>query len=133
MEMPLYFKRALKDHLLNPSQYCKISAGVAFECDESNYRRILRMTVDSRDLPEESKLFFERKLCGPRDTCGKFQRPEKIQLPYFYILPKVHKIPWKTRPVLSGINTVNERLSKWIDYHLQQVLHLCPAYLKDTM
>jgi hypothetical protein len=132
METPLYFRRALGDHLLNPSQYCEISAGVAFEYDESNYRRILRMTVDSRDMPDESKLFFERKLCGPRDARGMVQRPEELQLPYFYILPKVHKTPWKTRPVVSGTNTVNEPLSKWIDYHLQQVLHLCPAYLKDS-
>jgi hypothetical protein len=132
METQLYYQRALTDHLLNPSQYCEITSGIAFEYDESNYRRILKMTVDSRDMPTDSKLFFERKLCGLRDTRGMVQRTEELQLPYFYILPKVHKKPWKTRPVVSGTSTVNEPLSKWIDYHLQQVLHLCPAYLKDS-
>jgi hypothetical protein len=58
--------------------------------------------------------------------------PEHLRLPYFYLLPKIHKIPWKTRPVVSGVSTVNEPLSKWIDIQLQQVIHLCPAYLKDS-
>jgi hypothetical protein len=34
--------------------------------------------------------------------------------------------------VVSGIATVNEPLSKWIDIQLQRVIHLCPAYLKDS-
>jgi hypothetical protein len=58
--------------------------------------------------------------------------PEHLWLPYFYLLPKIHKTPWKTQPVVSGVSTVNEPLSKWIDIQLQQVIHLCPAYLKDS-
>jgi hypothetical protein len=34
--------------------------------------------------------------------------------------------------VVSGVSTVNEPLSKWIDIQLQQVIHLYPAYLKDS-
>ena len=34
--------------------------------------------------------------------------------------------------MVSGISTVNEPLSKWIDIQLQRVIHLCPAYLKDS-
>jgi hypothetical protein len=132
METSLYFRRSLDDHLLNKTQYAEISAGEAFEYDECNYRRILRMTVDDLTLDDDSKKFFERKLCGDRDDDGVIQRPEHIHMPYFYILPKVHKTPWKTRPVVSGVSTVNEPLSKWIDYHLQQVIHLCPGYLKDS-
>ena len=56
----------------------------------------------------------------------------KLQLPYFYILPKVHKVPWATRPAVSGVPSVLEPLSKWVDIQLQQVIHLCPAYLKDS-
>ena len=53
-------------------------------------------------------------------------------LPYFYLLPKVHKTPWATRPVVSGVSSVLEPLSKWVDIQLQRVVHLCPAYLKDS-
>jgi hypothetical protein len=34
--------------------------------------------------------------------------------------------------VISRVSTVNEPLSKWIDIQVQQVIHLCPAYLKDS-
>ncbi len=59
------------------------------------------------------------------------QRPDHLQLPYFYALPKAHKSPWKTRPVVSGVSTIVEPLSQWIDTQLQRVIHLCPSYLKD--
>lgn len=57
---------------------------------------------------------------------------EKIDLPYFYMMPKVHKTPWKTRPVISGINLVMEPLSKFLDVQLQRIVYLCPGYLKDS-
>jgi hypothetical protein len=132
METSLYYRRALDDHLLNTTNYEEITADEAFEYDECNYRRILRSMVDAFDIDAESKTFFTRTLCGERNSNGVVQRPSHIQLPYFYLLPKIHKKPWKTRPVVSGVSSVNEPLSKWIDYHLQQVLHLCPAYLKDS-
>jgi hypothetical protein len=132
METSLYYRRALDDHLLNPNNYEEITADEAFEYDECNYRRILRSMVDAFDIDAESKCFFSRTLCGNRDSQGVVQRPSHLQLPYFYLLPKIHKNPWKTRPVVSGVSSVNEPLSKWIDYHLQQVIHLCPAYLKDS-
>jgi hypothetical protein len=50
----------------------------------------------------------------------------------FYILPKVHKTPWKTRPVISQSGCLLENLSKWLDSELQRVVHLCPSYFKDS-
>ena len=49
------------------------------------------------------------------------------------MMPKVHKKPdWKTRPVTSGVFSVLEPLSKYLDVQLQKVVFLCPAYLKDS-
>ena len=65
-------------------------------------------------------------------------KSNSLQLPYFYILPKVHKeMPPQvdleaTRPVVSGVSTVMEPLSKWTDCQLQKVVHLCPAYTMDS-
>ena len=36
------------------------------------------------------------------------------------------------RPVESTVNSRTGDLSKWVDYHLQRVVHLCPCYLKDS-
>ena len=53
-------------------------------------------------------------------------------MPQFYCTPKVHKTPWKTRPIMSCVNSRMGDLSKWVDTKLQQVVHLCPCYLKDS-
>jgi hypothetical protein len=49
----------------------------------------------------------------------------------FYGLPKVHKEPLALRPVVSTSGTAIEILSKYIDSKLQEIVHLCPAFLKD--
>ena len=57
-----------------------------------------------------------------------------VTFPYFYMVPKVHKKPdWKTRPVVSGVTSIICPLSIWFDAMLQQVVHLCPLYLKDLL
>jgi hypothetical protein len=132
LDMELYIERAHTDHLGNTDQYLEITATEAHALDLANFRRILQLTVDDPRLDSESTAFFTKKLCGPRDKDGVVQMPKHLHLPYFYLLPKVHKTPWKTRPVVSGVASVNEPLSKWIDIQLQRVVHLCPAYLKDS-
>ncbi|KAJ1153242.1 hypothetical protein NDU88_006003 [Pleurodeles waltl] len=56
------------------------------------------------------------------------------KIPYFYILPKVHKgkIPPPGRPIVSGIGSALEPLSKFVDYFLQPIVKRIPTYLKDT-
>ncbi|KAJ1080705.1 hypothetical protein NDU88_000899 [Pleurodeles waltl] len=53
---------------------------------------------------------------------------------YFYILPKVHKekIPPPGRPIVSGIGSALEPLSKFVDFFLQPLVKRIPTYLKDT-
>ncbi|KAJ1165123.1 hypothetical protein NDU88_005552 [Pleurodeles waltl] len=53
---------------------------------------------------------------------------------YFYILPKVHKekMPPPGRPIVSGIGSVLEPLSKFVDFFLQPLVKRIPTYLKDT-
>ena len=135
MERTVYIHRALQDHLLNKLNYIEISQDIAYSTMESVYRNILALFIDDKrdpTLDKSSRLFFERKLLGLRDCHGIVQQPAHMQLPYFYILPKVHKKPWKTRPVVSQVSSVIEPLSQWIDYQLQRVIHLCPAYLQDS-
>jgi hypothetical protein len=83
--------------------------------------------------PQVHRAHFTKKLCFARSEDGIIQMPSHLQLPYFYLLPKIHKTPWKTWPVVNGVSDVNEYLSKWIDIQLQQVIYLCPAYLKDSL
>ncbi|XP_078506462.1 uncharacterized protein LOC144765749 [Lissotriton helveticus] len=54
--------------------------------------------------------------------------------PYFYLLPKVHKPqrPPPGRPIISGIGSLLEPLSTFVDYFLRPIVQKMPTYLQDT-
>jgi hypothetical protein len=135
MEIDQYIERALKDHLDHAETYRELIEEEALLLNEANFRWICHEFIDfpPEELSKKDREYFLKTLCGFKDTDGVTLLKEKIQLPYFYILPKVHKKPqWKTRPVVSGVSSVLEPLSKWVDVQLKKVVHLCPAYLKDS-
>jgi hypothetical protein len=100
--------------------------------NESTYQLILLYCIDDFSMDYESHLYFQWKLCGRRNANGVIQQKDGLQFQYFYVLPKVHKVPWKTHPVVSKVSLIQEALSVWINVQLQQVPYLCPAYLKDS-
>lgn len=135
METSTYINRAFDDHLNNPINYKEIIEEDAHLINETNFRWICERFIDYRDpdtVTDKEKLFFQRSLCGATADDLITEMQTQLGLPYFYLLPKVHKTPWATRPVVSGVSSVLEPLSKWVDIQLQRVIHLCPAYLKDS-
>jgi len=50
----------------------------------------------------------------------------------FYILPKVHKPGNPGRPIVSSNSNPTERISHFVDYHLQPLVHKLPSFVKDT-
>ena len=50
----------------------------------------------------------------------------------FYILPKVHKPGNPGRPIVSSNSHPTERLSHFVDYYLQPLVHKLPSFVKDT-
>ena len=88
-------------------------------CSSKACFRVIARTGDS--LSDAEKTYFQR--------CSE----ETRRLPQFYCTPKVHKKPeWKTRPIVSCINSRMGDLSKWVDVQLQQLMPLCPTHLKDS-
>ena len=61
---------------------------------------------------------------------------QKYRHAVFYGLPKIHKEKkngyYRTRPVVSKCGTFVEIASKWVDFQLQQLIHLFPSHLKDS-
>ena len=127
MNRDFYKLRALKDHLLDNSSYKRLSPTEAQNL-HTKTSQDLSSIVDThqKTLSDADKKYFKRSFdTGPR------------RLPQFYTMPKVHKEvepgqPPKTRPVVSCIKSKVEIMSKYLDYQLQRVVHLCPSYLKDS-
>ena len=53
-------------------------------------------------------------------------------LPQFHLLPKLHKTPQTTRPIIPNINTISTNLSIYISDKLQPLNNHFPWILKDT-
>jgi len=51
---------------------------------------------------------------------------------YFYILAKVHKSPWKTRPIVSVSGSLIYGIGKWLDQQLQPIIKRLPTYLSSS-
>ena len=45
----------------------------------------------------------------------------------FRITAKVHKNPYKTRPIVSDVGSPMSPLSRLLNHYLQKVVHLCPG------
>ena len=52
--------------------------------------------------------------------------------PRFYLKPKIHKPNNPGRPVVSSINCHTERISQFVDYHLQPLTKKLTSYIQDT-
>ena len=50
----------------------------------------------------------------------------------FYLLPKIHKKGSPGRPVISGCGICTERVSEFVDFHIQHLVPGIPSYIKDT-
>lgn len=65
---------------------------------------------------------------------GEFLNVEHPVTPIFHGLPKTHKsvFPPPLRPIISGIGSLCERVSEWVDTYLQPIVRTRPGYLRDS-
>ena len=50
----------------------------------------------------------------------------------FYLLPKIHKAGNPGRPIVSANGHPTEKISEFVDLHLQSHVQTLPSYLQDT-
>lgn len=116
--------------------------------DASSYRKeSLRQLSDQttyHKLRGNPTDFFKKELLSLLDravSVGIFTSKDKEMLiptfpvlPIFHHLPKLHKglTPLTGRPIVADIDSLNERLGKWLDQQLQPLVNSLPGYLQDT-
>lgn len=56
--------------------------------------------------------------------------------PVLYTLPKIHK-PYRDipsgRPIVAAIGSLTEKISAFVNFHLQPLVTSLPSYIRDTM
>jgi hypothetical protein len=121
MERNTYLERCLTDHLLCTDTYIQLTENDATNLVQRTRSNLLQLRLKHRnDLTEAENTFFRRNA------------NLKHRLPQFYITIKIHKNPYKTRPIVSCVGSFLHAFSKWVDSHLQKLLPFNPTYVRDT-
>jgi hypothetical protein len=109
IERDEYIRRALQDHLLDQSTYRQLSETAAnhrIKAITVSIGNFLGRFFNNKDFTTSSvRKFLQRSLTeSNKDPFG-----------YFYMLAKIHKTPWKTRPIISCSGSILQGLGIWID------------------
>lgn len=121
IERKIYIQRVFDDHLLKEAMYSRLTEGAALlQMAQSKLELIRLFEKHRKSLPAETVTYFERGI------------KQEHRIPLFYILFKIHKDPWMTRPVVSCCGSFLNLFSKWLDDQMKQLLPLATTYLKDS-
>jgi hypothetical protein len=121
LERRVYTKRAFDDHLNDETTYRRISASDADARMASIQAQILDFIQNEAFLlPEDEQTYLERSL----DIKDKYA--------YFYLTAKVHKDPWKTRPIVSISGSITHGLGRWLDKELQPICRKLQSFISSS-
>ena len=119
-----YIARAFSDHLGNTSVYQRISHFEAYDRQRqlaNKLESLLREWDDDRLISQAEWWFLQESIDKYRDKPTRFR-----------LTIKVHKRPWKTRPIVCCAGTMLNGFSRWIDYWLQQLKPLIPSFINNS-
>jgi hypothetical protein len=116
-----FIKRCIKEHLLTSAYRILTNAQVNSTIAIIRFKFSLFISKHKEALGEAVSQFMMR---------GYEKYHDKI-VSKFRCSVKVHKIPWKLRPVVSKVGTLLECVSKWLDYKLQSLMKYLPSAIVD--
>lgn len=99
--------------------------------DITTYKKVLEVpTLKIYNCLNEVFEVWEE--CFTGDMANFVTHSETDNIPEFYGIPKIHKTPWKLRPIVPNMKWVTNNAAKVVDHHLQPLLQLFPWVLSST-
>jgi hypothetical protein len=119
-----YIARAFSDHLGNTNVYRRISQFEAYDRQIQLAHKLESLLTEWDD----DKLISLAEWRFLQTSIDKYKdKPTRFRLTI-----KVHKQPWKTRPIVCCAGTMLNGFSRWIDYWLQRLKPLIPSFIKNS-
>ena len=123
IERTTLIRRALDDHLLDTTTYRSITKAQA----DSKYNTIKKQLESF--IKKYKKTFND----GERKFLRTKLKENEDPYPVFYLTMKVHKTPWKTRPIVSCSGSLLHPLGIWVDSQLQLAAVQQRSYFKNSL
>ncbi|QRV88239.1 hypothetical protein RhiJN_16257 [Ceratobasidium sp. AG-Ba] len=120
-------------HLSQPNSYRKLDRAEAFELlrEQENKIRMLaaHQYARGKDKKESQLQTFLTQFTDDMDD-----HPERVieTVPRFYIIPKIHKSPWKGRPIMPGHSALHSPAAKMASKMLKPLVDAQPYVIKGT-
>ena len=121
VERTTYINRVLHDHLLDPNTYQRLTEPEAADHIESIKYQVRTFLFTHHAAIKKTHHEFLRQSLKTKDPYS-----------YFYVTAKVHKNPWKTRPIVSTCGSILDGLAKWVDAQLQPIVQALPSYIESS-
>ena len=109
-------------------------------CDEKTYEEIRITEKDQVELVEKSNNLFSNLkrtnvITENENNYFRFNFKKATNLGKLYLLHKIHKglytkVPG--RPVISSCGTPTEKVSEFLEHHLQPIMKQGESYIRDT-
>jgi hypothetical protein len=117
-----YIHHAFKDHLSDTATYQSLSEREA--------------SLAILELTDEIFAFTETHGNRLGDANKKFLLQSMMEVvdpyPHFYLTFKIHKIPLKTRPIVSVSGSLLHALGRWVDDQLQPLVRKLPSFISSS-
>ena len=112
----------MTDHLSDEKTYKYLTPAQA-QMYKSKIIKLIRKWIRKykKDITEMERRFLLSSLEDNKDP-----------FPAFYLLAKVHKTPWKTRPIVSCAGSLLHPLGVWVAHYLHDIAKAMPTYLADS-
>ena len=122
MNSTTYKQRALIDHLRKPEYYSQLHITRALALIENLKTEIYAWILKYNSIfTQQERKFLTKTLENNKDPFS-----------YFYLLIKIHKTPWATRPIVSYAGSIAYGLGIWLNDKLQLASQKGPTYLKNS-
>jgi hypothetical protein len=122
LERVEYIRRVFDDHLSDETTYLQLTKPAVALAISRLYSTIQEFleTYSSYGSDRDAK-FIQRSLDVEEPLCE------------FYILAKIHKDPWATRPIITQSGSLLHGLGRWVDQQLQPISSALSTYIKRSL
>ena len=126
IERKRYMEKAYKNHLSDKKTYRQLSGKTAINRITA-VKNILENFIQKHfKVNHPDRVFLERNL-------ERFHKdPSLDPFAHFYLTAKIHKTPWKTRPIISVSGSILHALGRYVDAELQTVVQRLPYVVRSS-